>query len=109
MAGRRTLCQSREDTAATAGERGGAEPITYPGRRDALLWQQAIAAALGDEDFGVGRVALDLAAQTVDVGFEGVRCDAFIVAPDFAEQRVATDRRSGVVQEFEDRRFLFGQ
>ena len=54
--------------------------------------QQAIAAALGDEDFGVRRVALDLAAQTVDVRFQRVRCDACIVAPDFAEQRVAADR-----------------
>ena len=38
-----------------------------------------------------------------------MRRDPGIVAPDLAEQRVAADRPTGAVQEFEDRRFLLGQ
>ena len=38
-----------------------------------------------------------------------MRRDAGIVTPDLAEQRVAADRPTGAVQEFEDRRFLLGQ
>src|ERR1700733_3628162 len=50
------------------------------------LRQQAIAARLGHQELGVSRIALDLLAQAIDVGFERVRRDPGIVAPDLAEQ-----------------------
>src|SRR3546814_8033947 len=49
---------------------------------DLLSGNQAVAAGLGDQDAGAGRVALDLLAQPIDMGLEGVGRDPGIVAPD---------------------------
>ena len=51
------------------------------------------------------RIALDLAAQPIDVRFERVRRDALVVAPDLAKQGVAIDDAAGAVEVFEDRRW----
>src|SRR5579863_708387 len=79
-----------------------------PRRR--LLWHQAITASVGDQDLGVRRIAFDLLAQTIDVGFERVGGDARVVAPDLVQQHVAADGAgAGAIEVFEDRGFFLGQ
>ncbi len=53
--------------------------------KDEKLRHQPVAAGLGDQDLGVGRVALDLLAQAVNVGFQRVGGDAGVVAPDLVQ------------------------
>src|SRR5258708_34605001 len=60
--------------------------------RDHALWHQLVAARLGDQDGGAGGVLLDLLAQPIDVGLEGVGGHARIVAPAFLQQRLAGNR-----------------
>ena len=82
---------------------------TGPLRRG-RLGDQAIAAGLRDQDLGVRGIALDLLAQAVDVGFQGVGGDRGVVAPDLAQQGVAAhDLVPGPIEVLQDRRFLFGQ
>src|SRR5690606_20507155 len=48
-----------------------------------------VAALLGHENAGVGRILLDLLPKAVDVRLERVRCDVGVVAPDLGEQHLA--------------------
>ena len=50
-----------------------------------------VTAPLGNQDFGVGGVALDLLAQPVDVRFKGMGRHTGIVAPDVLQQHIAAD------------------
>ena len=77
---------------------------------DRPLGHQPVAAGLRHQDRGVRGVRLDLLAQAVDVGLQGVGGDPGVVAPDLAEQGVAPDRAvAAAVQELQDRGFLLGQ
>ena len=77
---------------------------------DRRLRHQPVAAGLGHQDLGLGRIALDLLAQAVDMGLQRMGGDAGVVAPDLAQQRVAPDHpRARAVEIFQDRRFLLGQ
>ena len=74
------------------------------------LRNQLVAAAFCHKNFSIGRIALDLLAQPVDVGFQRVRGDAGIVAPHFLQQRLARYRPlAGAVEIAKDRRLLFGE
>src|ERR1700691_1151419 len=53
---------------------------------------QFIAAGFGDQDSGRGGILFDLLPQTINVGFQRVRGDARIIAPDFLQQRFARNR-----------------
>src|SRR5438270_7060654 len=53
---------------------------------------EAIASRLRHQDLGARRVALDLLAKAVYVGFQRVGRHPGIVAPDFAKEGVAPDR-----------------
>src|SRR5437868_9512498 len=74
------------------------------------LWHQPIAARLRHQDLGLRRIAFDLLAQPVDVGLEGVRRHARVVAPDLAEQRVPPDDPiAGAIEILQDGGLLLGQ
>src|SRR5262245_16366598 len=71
---------------------------------------QLVAPGLGDQNGRIGGIALDLLAQSVDVGFERVRRHPGIVAPHFLQQDLARDRAlPGAIEIAQDRGFLFGQ
>src|SRR5216684_8859177 len=71
---------------------------------------QPVAAPVGDQDGGTRRILLDLLAQALNVGFQGVRGDPGIVAPHLVQQDVAGDRPvAGAKQVFQDRGFLVGE
>ena len=71
---------------------------------------ETVSARLGDQHLGVGWIALDLLAQAVDVGFQGVGGDAGVVAPDLVQKHFAPDHPvTGAIQVFQDRRLLVGE
>ena len=74
------------------------------------LRHQAVPARLGDEEPGAGGVGLDLLAQAVDVGFEGVGRDPGVVAPDPVQKHLAADGlAAGTVEKLENRGLFFGE
>src|SRR5438034_3365077 len=74
------------------------------------LWHEPIAVWLRHQDLCLRGIAFDLLAQPVDVGLEGVRRHAGIVAPDLAEQRVPPDHPiARPIEIFQDRGLLLGQ
>src|SRR5713101_3179058 len=87
-----------------------AKKMTLSSPSGKSLRLQPVAAAVGDQDDRAGRILLDLLAQAIDVGFQGVRGDPGIVAPDLVQQDIAGDRPvAGAEQVFQDRGFLVGQ
>ena len=69
---------------------------------------QAVAAGFCEQKPGVRRIVLDLLAQAVDVGFQGVGRDTGVVAPDLIKQDIAADRLvAHAIQELENQSFLF--
>src|SRR5437899_12182195 len=81
--------------------------LVVAGLTGLLLGLESIAASIGDQDRRVGRILLDLLAQTIDVRLERVGGDAGVVAPDLVEQHVARHRPvAGAEQVFQDRGFL---
>src|SRR4051794_26178789 len=73
-------------------------------------WHQLVAAAFGDQDRGRTGILLDLLAQPVDMGFQGMRGDAGVIAPHFLQQHLARDRPlPGAIEVAQDRGFLFGE
>src|SRR3990167_9804671 len=85
-------------------------PCSPSGKSLFRLGLKAIAAAVGDQDGGTGRILLDLLAQAVDVGFERMRRDARVVTPDLVQQDIARHRAvTGTKKVFQDRGFLVGE
>src|SRR5215216_1452408 len=71
---------------------------------------QLVAAGVGDKDRRVGRIALDLLPQAVNVRLERMCGHAGIVAPDFLQQDLARDRAlAGAVQITQDCRLFLGE
>ena len=55
-----------------------------------------VAALLGDEDGGLGRIALDLLTQAVDMGFQRMGIDAVLITPDGFQKVLAADGLTAV-------------
>ena len=51
------------------------------------LARQAVAAPVGNENFRVRGIALDLLTQAVDVGLQGVGRDLGVIAPHLVERK----------------------
>ena len=74
------------------------------------LRHELVAAGLGDQQLGLGRILLDLLPQPIDMRLQSMRGDAGVVAPDLMQQHVAGhDPLTGAIEIFEDRGFLLGQ
>jgi predicted MFS family arabinose efflux permease len=71
---------------------------------------QAIAARLGDQDLGVGRVPLDLLAQPIDMSLQGVGVDTGVVAPDLVQEHAPRNHLvAAAIEILQDRGLLLGQ
>lgn len=69
-----------------------------------------VAAILGHQNFSIGRVTLDLLAQTIHVGFKRVRRHPGIVTPHLLQQDITRHHgTAGAIEVTDDRRFLFRQ
>jgi methyl-accepting chemotaxis protein len=102
--------------------RPGVWPTRFPTSASAAPWRgplsgqgaasgrQPVTAGLGQEQLGAVGVRLNLLAQAIDMGFQGVGGDAGVVAPDLGQQFLPRDRLfSGAVEIFQDAGFLLRQ
>jgi hypothetical protein len=65
---------------------------TFANLCNQVLGHQTIAARLGHQDLGTRRIAFDLLAKAIHMGFQRVGGYPGIVAPHLTEERIAPDR-----------------
>ena len=74
------------------------------------LWNNLVAAVFRYQNFGIGRIALDLLTQAVDVCLQRMGRDAGIITPDLLEQHIpGDDLLVGSIEIFDDRSFFLGK
>src|SRR5262249_12911246 len=82
----------------------------HPLFRKMLSRHQLVTTGFGYQDGRIGRIALNLLAQPINMGFERVRRDSRVVAPHFLQQDFARYRPlPGAVEIAQDGRLLLGQ
>src|SRR5215218_10790771 len=114
--------QSRHGAADVHGSVPGDEPrwqlrsrllspnATGPICRPGASWDELVTSGLGHQDSWIRRVALDLLAQSVDMGFQRVGGNAGIVSPHFLQQDLARNRAlPSAIEVAQDCRLLLGQ